>query len=306
MLALAVVISSFSAAVSMLVRQQAETPPSLAQGRAEAPVVITTMVTDLKSEQRRFFGSVALFEPNATIWVASTTKAAQEVKNAFPLLHIKTSVILDRYQGYSRGGLTRFKLWLPFQMEKARILRTALQAEGHTGSWYLDSDMFLLARLPRIDAPLGLSDHRIDPQIEAQYGKWNGGCVFVKSTEALSAWEQAAPHARSDCCEDQTALEDVARKFSGRFAEVGCGTDVGWYRFAAGTTKRAASHSRIQCVNGKVMYEGCHEEIRSFHYHVTDKEMRLYVEKALRDCHHPALPIVLASYPDPQSAPEGW
>jgi len=276
---------------------------SLEQGASEARVAIATMVTVLNPEHHRLFRSIALFEPTATIWVSSTTEAERKIRSIFPMLRIKTAVALDRFQGHSRAQLTSKNMWLPLQMEKASILRTALEAEGVAkGAWYLDPDMFLLAPLPRLDAQLGLSHHRIHPEQEAMFGKWNGGCIFVRSLDVLNYWEKAAPKARSGCCQDQTSLEDVARKFKSTLQEVGCGTDVGWFRFTDRTTKQAASHSRIQCVAGKVMYEGCQEEIRSFHYHVSDKDgspMRPHVEKALRDCKHPVLPIVLNSYPDP-------
>lgn len=270
--------------------------------------IITTLFTDYRggadarihADAKRFFTSVALFEPDATVLVATSTTAAAQIKKAFPSLSIRTYAMLDAYQGHDRGDMVSSHLWASFNLVKSTILRKALAEAGGAGAWYMDADTFLLAPLPRVSAKVGLSDQRVPPNVVASYGRYNSGLLFVRSTDVLDVWEQAVPHARNPDARDQTALEDVWRLFSseGQVVELGCGMDVGWYRFA-GSAQFYDQYDKIKCRDGKVQYDGCNEEIKTMHYHAHDIEgdrMRPAVERVLRDCKHPALSFVLESY----------
>jgi len=277
------------------------------QSSAQASTVIVTMVTNLNAESTRFFNSVAKFEPSATVWVASTSAVAPKIKKTFPHLKIKARTVLDKYQGPSakyRTWLEEHNLWTPLQMEKAKILRAALKEEGVlNGAWYLDGDTVLFGRLPRVDAKfaVGVSKQGISWRHELEYGVYNGGCVFVRNTTVLDVWEEVFPFEKKrPCCKDQTSLEKVAAAFKDSAVELGCGTNVGWWRFSASTQVPAkTTYRKLQCMHGKIMHEGCNEEINSMHYHVADYEgapLRPYVERMLRDCKHPALDLVRSSY----------
>ena len=278
---------------------QVPAAPEGGAGVQQEGAVITTLITKFSAEQARFFNSIKRFEPDATVYVSCSTDVAAAIQKASVgcCKKLQLEVRLDRYVGLSRAQMERQGIWTKFQMEKAAILRIALKNERRRGAWYMDGDMFLLAPMPRIAAEVGLSHHRCSPNVTERVGTYNGGCVFFRSEVALTAWEQAAPDARTKCCKDQTSLEDVAWKFKSSFQEVGCSVNVGWWRIDPESNNGYTQIDRLRCTQGQVQFDGC--TIQSMHYHIGDRQTELIgpaLDKVVRECNHPVLPILLESY----------
>jgi len=102
-----------------------------------------------------------------------------------------------------------------FMMEKANLLEWALsraEADGDddSGALFLDCDVTCLAPLPPVpvDAAVAVSPHGIRPLDEELFGRFNGGCFFVRDPGALYQWRRATHRSRYF---DQASIEDVAR-----------------------------------------------------------------------------------------------
>ena len=71
---------------------------------------------------------------------------------------------------------------------------------------FLDCDILLLAPLPPMgDAPLGLIRlQRTNARMSTLYGRYNGGCVFVREAAVLDAWSRASRNTSyHPCCRDR-------------------------------------------------------------------------------------------------------
>lgn len=259
-------------------------PVLAANGIPPPAVALCTMITQPSHDIDRLLESIQLFMPDSTVYVATTDATGKEIAKDFPKLRF---VMVDRLAKYkrfkNRNVMTAAKVWLPFQMEKAFILRKAL-ADGYPGAWYMDADTFLIAPLPYIKQQVALSPHRIDKNMMKAYGTWNGGYLFVRNMQVLDDWEAAAPFGRSACCQDQTALDAVAAKW--QYENMSCGVNVGWWQLRAShSLEHRDMHDDISCKQGRVMFKDC--KLYSMHYHIGEPQVQNVLMDALRECKSP-------------------
>ena len=162
-------------------------------------------------------------------------------------------------------------------MLKADLLRRAL-SDGHAAALFLDCDILLLAPLPPMgDAPLGLSPAAHERAHEPLYGRYNGGCVFVREAAVLDAWSRASRNTSyHPCCRDQVALDQVALEF--RHFEIDRNFNVGWYELTRTHSHDGLDHTdEIRCDNGALVYSGG-RPLLSLHMHIST-ESSLTIEK---------------------------
>jgi len=265
-------------------------------------IAICTMATiGNLYELEKLLRSLELFAPNIPAVYAITDRAtAQELGKRFlrepPVIAFPE---LDSFSLVDRHRMTT-RTWREFNMKKASILERAL-IRGHEGALFMDADTFLLAPLPKLGPEaLGLSPHHIIPQKLEEFGEFNGGFVFVRDTKVLKSWQELAPVARGTCCQDQTALDGLARKFK-HFA-FPSGVNVGWYQMVSRLSgSQQDLFDQIKCQNGQIVFKD--RPVVSFHGHIFPNptaanpqhafqkeelhDFSKHVQKALEDCRHP-------------------
>lgn len=264
------------------------------------PVALTTVISGIGKDGLRLIASIALEMPEVTVFMACTTDMVTVFKTMdLPLKkdNLRLVPVLDKYKGLSRYDLTEKGWWIEFNEKRIDILKLALE-EGHNGAWYVDGDTFLLAPLPHVDAPIGLTRAGLDPGIEGTFGEWNSGTVFFRSFEALDTWKRAGQALDQASAIHQISLREVAKKHASEFEQFGCGVNVGSFRMDPLISVGFKPYfDQVKCVDGVVQYKGC--PIILGHWHVEDTnglKVRPYMELALRECNHPLLAAWLESY----------
>jgi hypothetical protein len=127
-------------------------------------------------------------------------------------------------------GTTYTTKWTDFMCEKINALRWAFhEAEsGAEGLWFLDADICLLGKLPRLPetCELALAPHYIRGADEAKYGRYNGGFLWMREPRFLDIWASATHTSRFF---EQAALEDVATAAKSLY-EFPIQHNFGWWR----------------------------------------------------------------------------
>ena len=245
-----------------------------------ADVALCSMATAHSASDARIFAlSVQAFEPSRHLYLGADASGAAAVRSAWTLPEAQLHVVAvpSEFQGRDRERLKRYGKWTAFQMLKADLLRRAL-SDGHAAALFLDCDILLLAPLPPMgDAPLGLSLQRTNARMSTLYGRYNGGCVFVREAAVLDAWSRASRNTSyHPCCRDQVALDQLALEF--RHFEIDRNFNVGWYELTRTHSHDGLDHTdEIRCDNGALVYAGG-RPLLSLHMHIST-ESSLTIEK---------------------------
>eukprot|EP00930_Biecheleria_cincta_P104737 TRINITY_DN9713_c0_g1_i2.p1 TRINITY_DN9713_c0_g1~~TRINITY_DN9713_c0_g1_i2.p1 ORF type:complete len:591 (-),score=76.10 TRINITY_DN9713_c0_g1_i2:291-2063(-) len=167
-------------------------------------LALCTMTTSFTQDVKRLLHSIEVFMPNVTVYVYTTKPTGDDISAAFPRMSFVMNHTLSRYAGMDRESMMRAHLWTSLQMEKAAVLRAALN-DGFEGAWFLDADVFLLAPLPNMSQRtlLALSPQLTNAWQAKMYGTFNGGTMFVRDVKVLDDWESIAPTARCAQAQDQ-------------------------------------------------------------------------------------------------------
>jgi hypothetical protein len=108
------------------------------------------------------------------------------------------------------------KIWDEFQMQKANVIKYALENEKDT--LFLDSDIVFLNPIKCIDKTkeIGVSPHYVKKTNTDEVGYYNGGCLWTKNKNVPDDWVDFTKTSRYH---DQASIEDLAKKYS--FQEFG-------------------------------------------------------------------------------------
>ena len=149
-------------------------------------------------------------------------------------LHVKKA--LNDYTGLNRQqmekiqGKTYKTKWTDFMCEKINALRWAFQETdpGPEGVWFLDADICLFGKLPTVPVgcDLALAPHYIRPGDEANYGRYNGGFLWMQDPRFLDLWSEATHTSRFF---EQAALEALASTAKSLY-EFPIQNNFGWWR----------------------------------------------------------------------------
>jgi len=272
------------------------------QHEPDKEMAICTLATEgALPELELLLWTLRLFQPFSYVYIAADEAVAGRLHNASAqdLLWLPESLVVvpmidgDVVQALSLGRkvMEAHGLWHRFQMAKVAILKKAFQ-DGFRSALYLDADSFLLAPLPSMGLDvLGLSPHLCRSDLEQRFGMWNGGSVFVRNTAVLDAWLDVAGRARSTCCKDQTALEELAGLFP--HFSLHPGLNFGWYQLIGSYTReRKDQHRHLQCMTTagdgcrRVYFKG--RQVISMHLHLSKyPKISSHLRKVLRECEHP-------------------
>ena len=198
-------------------------------------IATATALKDIKV----FLKTLELFNTSPpTVYLLCDTALNTQIPKYKGQLNIKTT--LDAYRGdrrtmTMRDGETYKTRWEDFMMEKATVLEWAF-TEGQTQLYFCDSDICFMGPIPEVpqEITLGVCPHRIRPQDEQRFGKYNAGLVYTTDPEFPKLWRQAAHTSRYF---DQTALEDVVNKTTKeKVYEFPTQVNYGWWRMYQGVS----------------------------------------------------------------------
>ena len=126
-------------------------------------------------------------------------------------LQMFLKVSLNKYSNKNRSIMEKEKIWDEFQMQKANVIKYALENEKDT--MFLDSDILFLNPINCIDKTkeLGLSPHYVKKTNTDEVGYYNGGCLWTKNKNVPDDWIEFTKTSRYH---DQASIEDLAKKYS--------------------------------------------------------------------------------------------
>ena len=102
-------------------------------------------------------------------------------------MNIELVPTLDQYSGQNRQQMEKSKKWLEFMLRKCDGIDVAMSS-GHTNVLFVDSDMIFMNEIDLNDfgnncqLDIGRSPHHNKLDNQKQFGKYNGGMVWVKSS----------------------------------------------------------------------------------------------------------------------------
>ena len=156
--------------------------------------------------------SLSIHHKNAKVYGLIDTQTNKDLENMTPKLHLSLDlrVTLDKYANKNRIQMVDEKIWDEFQMQKAEVIRIALEKSRDT--LFLDSDIIFLAPITCINKTkeIALSPHYVKKSNTDEVGYFNGGCMWTKNKNVPDDWIEFTKTSRYH---DQASIEDLARKY---------------------------------------------------------------------------------------------
>jgi hypothetical protein len=162
--------------------------------------------------------SLSIHHNNSKVYGLVDYKTNELINNFIPKIQLQLflKVTLDKYSNKNRSIMVNEKIWDEFQMQKANVIKYALESENDT--FFLDSDIIFLNPIEFIDKTkeIGVSPHFTKKENTDEVGYYNGGCLWTKNKEVPNDWIEFTKTSRYH---DQASIEDLAKKYS--FQEFG-------------------------------------------------------------------------------------
>ena len=157
--------------------------------------------------------SLSIHHNNSKVYGLVDTDTYNLIKNLIPKIQLQLflKTTLDKYNNKNRNIMVQEKIWDEFQMQKANVIKYALENESDT--MFLDSDILFLNPISIIDKTkeLGLSPHYVRKSNTDEVGYYNGGCLWTKNKNVPDDWIEFTKTSRYY---DQASIEDLAKKYS--------------------------------------------------------------------------------------------
>jgi len=226
------------------------------------PSSFSTLCTkECKQELIGFLLSLSLHHPNAKTYVIcdNDTKTYIENSTPQPRLEIIWYPELDKYSQYNRVQMEENGLWSDFQMEKATIIKKALEKEEDT--LLLDSDTIILDTL-YVDKTkeLGVSPQFIKNEYVNKTGYYNGGMLWTNQKTLPTKWIE---YTKTSRYYDQASIEDLTKYYT--FFEFGENYNLQTWRFILGIENSEKILSYLNIKNNKIYYKN--EPLKFIHTH---------------------------------------
>lgn len=197
---------------------------------------VCTLATNHALQDLQCFLKSLMLWGSPTVYLFADAAIANNVPKYSGKLVIKEA--LNAYSGKTRQEMERIPvkdktLWYEFQMEKLHLLHWVFESEQRAsehGVFYLDADICFFGGLPAIPTghDVAIAPHMIRAKDERLYGAYNAGYVWMRSTEAIEAWNKACADSRFF---EQAALEVFdGPEWSHRVYKFPIQSNYGWWR----------------------------------------------------------------------------
>lgn len=156
--------------------------------------------------------SLSIHHKNSKVYGLIDTETKKRLDRIKPQLRLQLflNVTLDKYSNKNRNIMVTEGIWDEFQMQKANVIKYAL--ENETDTMFLDSDIIFFNPINVIDKSkeLGVSPHYIKKSNTDEVGYYNGGCLWTKNKNVPNDWIEFTKTSRYH---DQASIEDLAKKY---------------------------------------------------------------------------------------------
>jgi hypothetical protein len=173
--------------------------------------------------------SIELYNRELPVYIGTDELTVEKLMNSSykDTLTLKIVNCLDEYTGKTRQQMEQEGIWLEFMLRKCDPMDVALLE--HDNTLFVDCDTCFLQKINHEDfncrMDVGRSYHDIKTFNENQYGKYNGGCVFVNHTAFTTWWKLASQYSRYF---EQACLEDTDLFF--KTFDIPTQYNYGWWR----------------------------------------------------------------------------
>ena len=249
-----------------------------------AATAITTMATDTSyKDLQLMLYSLYQFHPKMTVFVVCDDNVSKRVRQWAPQnvssMKIYLVQTLDQYSGLNRKQLESSGRWLEFMLRKCDGIDAAF-ANEYTNVLFVDSDMVFLNTIDfenfgegRLTYDIGRSPHHNKLTNQKQFGKYNGGMVWVNH-QGFTDWWKYASYTRSRYFE-QAALEETDLHFSS--FDIPIQYNYGWWRlYECDPNLIQSRESKFRVIDGVIHYDN--KPLRTIHTHFGEKKF-LYTVK---------------------------
>lgn len=176
---------------------------------------------------------------------------------------LHTNNALQKYANKNRTQMEADGTWTHFMLEKCTAIDEALST--HDNTLFLDCDQCILDKI-EVDTSkqLGFSQHLIKQQNENQFGKYNGGFIFINTKDFTKWWRDNTPKSKYM---EQGILEEAPKDFTS--FEFEPQYNFGWWRLLECDTpqERAEKFSYDTCLR----YDG--KPVKTLHTHFFDEQI---------------------------------
>lgn len=245
---------------------------------------ITTMATDTcyKDLQLMLY-SLYQYHNEMSVYVVCDKKVSESLRewvpSTLPTMKVYVVPTLDEYTGLNRNQMESSGKWLEFMLRKCDGIDAAF-ANNHSNVLFVDSDMVFLSEIDfsdfgddNLSCDIGRSPHHIKLANEKQFGKYNGGMVWVNH-QGFTDWWKFSSHTRSRYFE-QAALEETDLHFSS--FDIPIQYNYGWWRLYECDPELIQSREAMfRVIDGIVKYDN--KPLRTIHTHFGEKTFMFMVK----------------------------
>ena len=231
----------------------------------KSPDSFSTLATDTsKKDLELFYSTLRNVYPKHDIYLVCDEKIENWAKSKNDS-HLHCNSSLEKYAGQDRKEMEAKRTWTNFMLEKCTAIDDALRK--HNNTLFLDSDQCILNKIEvDVEKEVGLSPHMVYERNEKQFGKYNGGFIFVNSNKFSTWWRENTPRSKYM---EQGILEEVSKEFS--TFEFDSQYNYGWWRLLEcdNPQERASKFSYDSCLK----YEN--KPVTTLHTHFFDESFPL-------------------------------
>lgn len=197
--------------------------------------------------------SLSLYHPNINVYGFVDLMTLNELNNMIPKikLNLILNECLNKYSNKNRQNMVIEGIWDEFQMQKAEVIKYALNNEDDT--MFLDSDIIIFKSINIIDKTkeIGVSPHFTKKSNTDEVGYYNGGCLWTRHKSVPDDWIEFTKTSRYH---DQASIEDLVKKYS--FQEFGEEINYMPWRIIVGENidleiKKISINDEDICINSK-------------------------------------------------------
>jgi hypothetical protein len=156
--------------------------------------------------------SLSIYHKNEKIYILSDSKTKYIIDNITPKppLEIVWFIELDKYDNMNRNTMVENNIWSEFQMNKATVIKKALEFESDT--LFLDCDIIITDTICDINkyVDLGVSPQFLNNYKTKETGYYNGGVLWTNNKSVPCDWIEFTKTSRYF---DQASIEDLAKKY---------------------------------------------------------------------------------------------
>lgn len=210
--------------------------------------------------------SIGIYHPKAKVYIMCDQLTKNEIEDLTPKPNLKIEwfIELDKYSHYNRAKMEELNIFMEFLLNKAKIMRYALEKEKDV--LFLDNDIVVVNPIQDIQRgkKLGVSRQYLVQKSLEETGYFNAGMLWTCSKLVCDDWIKYTHTSRYF---EQAAIENLVSKYSN--FEFGEEYNVQCWRYVFNPEKTPFEYYFSSEPNDNVYYKK--KPLRCVHTHFRDK-----------------------------------